>query len=356
MPLDVQQQFAALKRPSIKKIKQEIIERALERQQKIERGECDVPIRYVPLPVATLYDLLSRLEYRADSLSLAIPPAKTGLGQRFKRLLKKWVCTALRWLLIRQVEFNVIALEHAREISQQLAAADRNLAEFMASVGALKLRVNALDERLCKLDRQESSGFTEPVDVVQPWLNEPLLYQALGRLAKGLGPILVAELGQVDLLKFFVAEGVEVRGIESDASVTEAGLELDLPVEQADLLTYLQKCDDGQLGAVIFDAQAFSKKAPREFNDLLAQIWRKLGHRGRVLIGARNPQCRTARDRRAMPVELLTYVVESQCFSVVDVTFWRPLSREIAPLVQSSSGRSFDLRQYSCYLIAGAKE
>jgi len=355
MPSDVQQQFSALKRPSIKKIKQVIIERARQRHEKIERGECDVPIRYVPLPVANLYDLLSRLEYRADSLSLAIPPAQPGFGGRCKRLLKKWVCTALRWMMIRQVEFNVIALEHAREMSQQLAAADRNLAEFMASVGALKLRVHALDERLSRLDRGQRSGFTQPADAGRPWAEEPLLYQALLRLAKGPGPILVAELGQIDLLKFLIGEGADVRGIECDARVTEAGLERELPIERAELTTYLQTCAEGELGAVILDTEACPQKPPRQLNDLLALVWRKLGHRGRALVAARNPECQAASTRK-IPVELLTYVLESQCFSVVDIILWQPLSDDVAPLAQSSSGRSFDLKKYGRYLIVGAKE
>src|SRR5262249_41222305 len=194
MSSDVIEQFSALERPSIRKIKQEILRRAFERDEKIERGECDVPMHYVPLPVAALYDLLGQLEYRCDSLSLAVPPMKPGFGQRSKRWLKHVLCKSLRWLFIRQVEFNTVAVEFSREMSEQLASADRNFGEFVASVSALKLQVHGLSERLSRVEaaNSESTHLPSQAPVACSPKDEQPFYQAVLSFLKDRGPVILA--------------------------------------------------------------------------------------------------------------------------------------------------------------------
>jgi hypothetical protein len=363
MPSDVVQQFSQLERPSIKKIKEEILERARERHAKVERGECDVPIHYVPLPVATLYDLLGQLEYRCDSLALAVPPLRPGLGNRLKRQIKQMVGKALRWILIRQVEFNTVAVELAREASEQLASSDRNLGELIASVGALKLQVHTLRRRLDCLEANPAESSAQAIESDRPSSEDELsFHQALLPFLKDRGPLLIVQAGQIDLLKFLVSEGLDARAVEAGDEQVEAARERDLPIEQEDALTHLQTFAQGSLDG-IFLGHTVPERSAREFSQLLGTAWQRLRPGGLLLVAAGNAACKRssvtsppAQDSaRIMPVEMLTYVLESHSFWVADMLFWRPLSHNDAPVAQASKGRSFDLKQYSDYLLVGVK-
>ena len=101
--------------PTIHDIKEEVLHRARERQASLSRGAYDVPLRYSPAQLTGLLDLLSQLEYRCDFLSLAVPPPHPAISERIKRFFKILVCKSLRWLMIRQVEFNAVALQQARQ-------------------------------------------------------------------------------------------------------------------------------------------------------------------------------------------------------------------------------------------------
>jgi Methionine biosynthesis protein MetW len=364
MPSDVIEQFSVLDRPSIKKIKQEILDRALDRHKKIERGECDVPIHYVPLPVATLYDLLGQLEYRSDSLSLAVPPPNPGWPARCKRKVKQLVASALRWLFIRQVEFNRVSLEHAREISEQLASADRNLAEFIASFGALKLQVHTFAERLARLESNgpRPSATVPSQSSVLSAENEHSFHQALWPFLKGRGPILAFQTGQIDLLKFLVSEGLDASGIETDADTVEKARDRDLPVEPGQPLAFLESCSDDSLDVVILGDSVWQQSA-REVNRLLGMTWHKLRQGGLVLAMAKNSACREgplpaafAGSVKLIPVELLTYALESHCFWVADMLFWHPVSDEHDAVAQASKCWAYDLKQYHSYMLFGVRD
>ena len=138
--------------PSVEEIKIAILERARERQASIARGALNVPLRYTALPLTALLDLLSQWEYRRDSLGLAVPAPGPGLGARLNRFCKTLVCTSLRWLLMRQVEFNSAALRHAQVLAEFLAVVDRNQAECVAALTSLKLQVHAQAERIARLE------------------------------------------------------------------------------------------------------------------------------------------------------------------------------------------------------------
>src|SRR5438132_8440103 len=131
--------------PSVEEIKIAILERARERQASIARGALNVPLRYTALPLTALLDLLSQWEYRRDSLGLAVPPPAWGLAARLGRLCKSLVSRSLRWLFIRQVEFNTAAIRHAQALAEVLAVVDKNQAEFLAGLTNLKLQVHALN-------------------------------------------------------------------------------------------------------------------------------------------------------------------------------------------------------------------
>src|SRR5437660_743668 len=74
-----------------------------------------VPLHHVPLPVEDLFRHETELAYRRDFLDLAVPPAGPTFRDRAKTFVKRLLRTTLRWVLIRQVEFNGVLLEQVRE-------------------------------------------------------------------------------------------------------------------------------------------------------------------------------------------------------------------------------------------------
>jgi hypothetical protein len=83
-----------------------------------------------------------------------------------------------------------------------------------------------------------------------------------------------------------------------------------------------------------------------------------------VLIAeAWNPACpvrdaHLARDparRHRVPVELLSFLVESQCFTLVECVFSGPVQRGAAAVARTDTGRLFDLKQYRDYAVIGRK-
>src|SRR5438552_14924181 len=90
-PLQLEQERQEKRTLSIKEIRADIEERALERQVKIQRGEIDVPIHYFPVSVTTMYDRLAQLDYRVDFLGLAVPLPEPSFLGRMKVAAKAFV-------------------------------------------------------------------------------------------------------------------------------------------------------------------------------------------------------------------------------------------------------------------------
>jgi hypothetical protein len=370
---------SATRPPAIQEMKEEIRRRALERQARIERGEYDVPIRYTPLPVLELLDLLAQLEYRVPSLDLAVPPWKPSWPERLKRFLKKGVCTALRWLLIRQVEFNTIALQQGRESARLHALADQNLGEFKAALTALKLQMHALAERLTQLEgrpmrarsrvalrHQAAHGWTangeaegneiRSISDAFPENTEEagLAYPAYLNYFKGRCNVLVLGAQRGDFLKVLLSEGIPARGVDADAQFAQFCCERELPVECAELSTYLARQEDGALGGIYFDL-SYSSFTPRELGPLLGGCWAKLQKGAAVMVATRNPVRGVYEEANGsqLPAELLTFLIESQSFSVVDCFFSDPVDPE-QPSVRRGD-EVFDSKQYRSCAVVGRK-
>ena len=357
---------------SIREIRDDIERRALERQSKIQRGEIDVPIHYFPVSVTTLYDRLSQLDYRTDFLSLAVPPRERSLLGRCKVGLKALVCRCLRWLLIRQVEFNTVALDHAMESARQLASADQNIGELYAAVKAMKLQVHTLSQRISQLEdergiRAEDSGGS----TVEPSGNHEVPLTAddgekhrafLGYFADR-GPVLNIGCGRGEFLKTFLSEGFIVEGIDNDRERVDYCQDHELPVQCDEALDYLGRIEDGFLGGIYLD-HAFDGLTPREIGSLLSLCWLKL-HKGGVLLAeTSNPACLIGGLRRPpvigedgvpVSVDLLSYLVENHCFWIIDQLFSGPVVCGLPAFVQSSKGCAYDMKQYRDYALIGRK-
>jgi SAM-dependent methyltransferase len=368
--------------PSIEEIKDIILERARARQVAIERGNYAVPLLYRPLPLPELLDLLGQWEYRRDALALAVPPSSPGLAGRLGRLCKSLVAKSFRWLLIRQVEFNTAAIRHAQALAEFLAAVDRNQVEFLAAFNALKLRVHALAGRLTELEHQSLAASQIDTDF-QPCpqadtdhLRKYQVYLAMllaresklpsaegeaavadeGRKPGRPGSILVLGCGHGDFLRFLISEGIAAQGIERDAGLVEDCRERELPVVQADFPAYLSGIEDGSAAGIVLDLSRLAAPA-QELAALLRRCWTKLRKGAVLVVEVDNPEASPPRaaDTPHIPVELLAFLLESQCFVLIDSVFSSPAQPTDSPIVRANCDQPFDLRQYGRYAVAGRR-
>ena len=182
-----------------------------------------------------------------------MPPPSPGLAARLTRWCKNVVCKSLRWLLIRQVEFNTVALDHAMESARQLASADQNIGELYAAVKAMKLQVHTLSQRISQLEderglRAEDSGGTalEPSSdhETPPAADDGEKHRAfLGHFADR-GPVLNIGCGRGEFLKTFLSEGFTVEGIDSDRERVDYCQDHELPARCEVALDYLGRIED----------------------------------------------------------------------------------------------------------------
>jgi hypothetical protein len=356
---------------TIRAIKDDIRRRAAERQARIARGEHDVPIHYEPLPLASLLDVLSQLEYRRDFLDLAVPPPGCSLREKFKRFFKKTLCTSLRWLLIRQVEFNTIALRHAHAEVDLVTKADQNLGELLAALTAMKLQLHTLTQRIIRLEtRQVAGSLVQDTAGNIPAANAGLesfedkgpAYQAYLHYLKDQGDVLLLESEREDFLKLLLSEGLSAQGVEADPVRAEYYRECELPVICAEGSDYLGQRDDASVGAIYLGHRLLARP-PRELAQLAGQCWTKLKKGGVLIAEAWNPLCPLVEAAlspntsgvAAAPVELVSFIFENQCFAVVDYVFSLPINPECTRAVRTSAGKPFDRKQYRDQAIVGRK-
>jgi hypothetical protein len=162
--------------------------------------------------------------------------------------------------------------------------------------------------------------------------------------------------GRGDFLRFLISEGIAAQGIERDAGLVEDCQERELPVVQADFPAYLNGIEDGSLAGIVLDLSRCAMPA-QELASLLRRCWTKLRKGAVVIVEVDNPE--TSPPRAAVtsrvPVELLAFLLESQCFTLIDSIFSAPAQPTDTPMVRTSSDRPFDLRQYGRYTVAGRR-
>jgi hypothetical protein len=335
---------------SIEDIKEEILARARERQALIERGEYDVPLNYVPLPLPELLDLLGQLEYRRDALSLAVPPPHPVLAERIKRAFKNAICNAFRWLLIRQVEYNSAAIELLREIAELLGCVDRNQNEFAAALTALKLQLHSQSRRLGQLERLPAPASAAVPFAAEEAADRGEIYQTYLSYLRNPGPVLVIGCRQVELVKLLLSEGLAVQAVDSEAGWIEYCRERDLPVLQMDPATYLEERGVDCQGGIFLDLNDRGLTAAA-IAQLLGRAWISLRKGGYLIAEALTP----AAEDSALPVELLRYLLESQCFTIADITLSTPVDPNSEPVRPLGSSRTVSISNYRHYAVLGRK-
>jgi SAM-dependent methyltransferase len=254
-----------------------------------------------------------------------------GFAKRFLRKLMRWYVEPLA---ADQRVFNDSVLKLVDALSERAdaSAAARERAEQL---------VRELEERLARLERRGpgSGGVAAPVTVAaQPAAASVPDYFAFESRMRGSvdairerqrryvddlrehAPVLDIGCGRGELVGLLREAGVEARGIDADADMVAYARGDGLDVDQADLIEYLNRIEDGSLGG-IFMGQVVEHLPPATLVDALRLSAAKLRPGGLLIAETINP---------LSPIALRNYFA--------DLTHAQPLVPETLELLSRQSG------------------
>lgn len=363
-----------------------------------------VPLHYLPLPVDTLFRHESELAYRQDFLQLAVPPAGPSLKERLKHFFKKSFRLALRWVLIRQVEFNAVLLEHIRESSQLLTLLDRNINELFAQIASVQRQldaqagqqqqINQLQQKIAqvndvlityrvklkRLHEPAANGIPTALDAGKAYTSPPVDYfqfesqfrgsrEEIAQRQRVFLPyfhngerVLDIGCGRGEFVELLISENIPAIGVDANSDMVDFCQELALPVSLAEGTRYLDQLEDNSLGGV-FSAQVVEHMPPEAIVDLVGRCWAKIQKGGVLIIETVNPICPVANGNfyldpthvRPVHPELLRFCFESQRFSLVEFVFSSPVEAGLPLVGKTTDSSRFDATRYHDYAIVGRK-
>ncbi len=373
--------------PTIADIKQEI------------RRHVQLP--QMPLALDPLFRQETELAYRQDFLRLAVQPGRRSLKERLKTGLKRMMRATLRWVLVRQVEFNALLVDRLRESSWALSILDQNIQELYSAWTAVKNQTEAhaarqqeVERRLaslndtvvaCRVRVKRALEPSVPCMKVSPETRESFAGPAFDYFLffnqfrgsreevlkqqqiyldyfRDLGEVLDIGCGRGEFVELLTTEQIPVHGIDADPDMADFCRELGLPVSLAEASRYLGDCEDGSLGGV-FLAQVAEHMAPDALAGLLQECWQKLRKSGRILLEATNPVCAAALTdfyldpTRIRPVhpQWLQFLVESERFKPQELIYSLPVDAADMPVMKATAYSPFDAARYRHYAIAASK-
>ena len=275
------------------------------------------------------------------------PGLRGALLYPVKKVLRRLMRFYVEPFAADQRAFNDAALKLVDELFEEvdlafgrLDRAERELAERREDAR----RVGELEERLTRVERRPAGAAPATV-AAQPAAAALPDYFAFEARMRGrseeirerqrayvedfrdAAPVLDVGCGRGELVGLLLEAGVEARGVDADADMVAFARGEGLPVEQADLLAYLEGADDGSLGG-IFAGQVVEHLPPPALVRLLELAAAKLRPGGLFVAETINP---------LSPLALRYY------FS--DLTHAQPLVPETLELLARQSGfRETELR------------
>jgi SAM-dependent methyltransferase len=263
-------------------------------------------------------------------------PAGGGPKGAVKRFLRKLMRWYVEPLAADQRVFNDSVLKLVDALSERadVSTAAREQAERL---------VRELEERLARLERRGPATAGAPAPAPMTVATQPAAasvpdYFAFESRMRGsvdsirdrqrlyvdvlrdAAPVLDAGCGRGELLGLLREAGVEARGIDADSDMVAYARGDGLDVEQADLVEYLERADDGSLGAIFMGQVVEHLPAPT-----LVQTFRlaatKLRPGGVLVAETINP---------LSPIALRNYFA--------DLTHAQPLVPETLELLARQSG------------------
>jgi SAM-dependent methyltransferase len=253
-----------------------------------------------------------------------------GLVKRVLRKLMRWYVEPLA---ADQRVYNSAVLKLVDALSERADAA-------AASNERARRLLRELEERLTRVERRGGGAASAPPPTVaaQPAAAALPDYFAFESRMRGsvdairerqrryvedfraAAPVLDIGCGRGELLQLLREAGVEARGIDADADMVAYARGDGLDVEQADLVEYLQRLDDGSLGG-IFMGQVVEHLPPGVLVRSLELAARKLRPGGVLVAETINP---------LSPLALRHYFA--------DLTHAQPLVPETLQLLARQSG------------------
>jgi SAM-dependent methyltransferase len=253
-----------------------------------------------------------------------------GLVKRVLRKLMRWYVEPLA---ADQRVYNSAVLKLVDALSERADAA-------AASDERARRLLRELEERLTRVERRGGGAASAPPATVaaQPAAAALPDYFAFESRMRGsvdairerqrryvedfreAAPVLDIGCGRGELLQLLREAGVEARGIDADADMVAYARGDGLDVEQADLVEYLQRLDDGSLGG-IFMGQVVEHLPPGVLVRSLELAARKLRPAGVLVAETINP---------LSPLALRHYFA--------DLTHAQPLVPETLQLLARQSG------------------
>jgi len=259
------------------------------------------------------------------------------IGGGPKGLVKRTLRKLMRWyvepLAADQRMFNDSLLKLVDGLSERID-------EESASLDRVELLARELEERLTRVERRDRGPATVVAATVaaQPDAGALPDYFAFESRMRGSvdeirerqrryvadfrerGPVLDIGCGRGELVGMLRVAGVDARGIDADADMVAYARGDQLPVEQADVISYLEGLEDGALGGV-FLGQVVEHLPPLTLVRVLELCAAKLRAGGLLVAETINP---------LSPIALRNYYA--------DLTHAQPLVPETLELLARQSG------------------
>ena len=251
-----------------------------------------------------------------------------------KRLLRKLMRWYVEPMAADQRVYNSSVLKLVDALSERADAVS-------ASNGRAQQLLRELEERLTRVERRGGGGVAaapaatvaaQPAAAALPdyFAFETRMRGSVDAIRerqrryvddlRGAAPVLDIGCGRGELLQLLREAGVDARGIDADADMVAYARGEGLDVEQADLVEYLERVDDGSLGG-IFMGQVVEHLPPGVLVRSLELAARKLRAGGVLIAETINP---------LSPLALRHYFA--------DLTHAQPLVPETLELLARQSG------------------
>jgi SAM-dependent methyltransferase len=265
-----------------------------------------------------------------------------------KKVLRRLMRFYVEPFAADQRAFNDAALKLVDELFEEVDLAFGRLDRAEAELAQRRedaRRVRELEERLTRVERRRADGVAPATVAAQPAAAALPDYFAFEARMRGRSeeirerqrayvddfrdsaPVLDIGCGRGELVGLLREAGVEARGVDADADMVAFAQGEGLPVEQADLLAYLEGMDDGSLGG-IFAGQVVEHLPPPALVRLFQLAAAKLRPHGVFVAETINP---------LSPLALRYYFT--------DLTHAQPLVPETLELLARQAGfRETELR------------
>jgi SAM-dependent methyltransferase len=253
--------------------------------------------------------------------------------------------------------FQSLLLQYLQTVTAYVDTKDRSLGatEFRARLTLAEQRLAAMKR---EVDRVAEAGlsspaageagtvaaFTRPVDSVT-YVGFEDRYRGASAdirrrveeylpLLDGAADVVDVGCGRGELLTALQARGTKARGVDTNAAMVEVCRAQGLDVDQGDAVSYLERHQDGSIGAIAA-IQVVEHFDPAYLVRFLETAYHKMKSGAPIILETINAACwmaffetyiRDLTHQRPLHPDTLRYLVEASGFTAVDVRFRQPVT------------------------------